>query len=520
MAKQVPLYSPKEEQQIMVDIWTPEIAYNPYNFALYAYPWGKKNTPLENMKGPRGWQKEMMEEMTAFLRTNQLKGIQQLPLDRWNSAVASGRGIGKSAFVAFVAHWMMSVYPGSTTIITANTEQQLRSRTMAELGKWHSLAINKHWFEMETMILRPAEWYSQLMVKDRQIDPKYWYAGAQTWSEDNPDAFAGIHNMNGVALIFDEASGIPSPIWSASEGFFTEPTPNRFWFTFSNPRRNSGAFFECFHKNRNFWKTKHIDSRTIEGTDIGVFNRIIEQYGIDSDEARIEVLGQFPNVGANQFIPKSTITDAQAREPQHDPGAPLLMGVDVARFGEDRSVIAFRQGRNANVIPWQTFKKLNTVELAGKIADAAGKYNPNAIMIDGGGVGGGVVDSLRSWGYKVIEVQAGESATNSDAYLNKRVEMWALMKDWLHTASIPDIQELYNDLMSPEFDYHPTNHKLQLESKKAMKKRGLASPDLAEALAMTFAQPVARQDQKVSRYNTQTRQVMCSNVDYDIFGVD
>lgn len=514
------LYSAHEEQQLMSDLWSTEIAYNPYNFAMYAYPWGKKNTPLENMKGPRGWQKEMMDEMTSFLKTNHINQLRNLPYDRWNSAVASGRGIGKSAFVAFVAHWMMSVYPGSTTIITANTETQLRSRTMAELGKWHSLSINRHWFEMETMALRPAEWYSSLMVRDRGIDPKYWYAQAQTWSEDNPDAFAGIHNMNGVALIFDEASGIPAPIWSASEGFFTEQTPNRFWLTFSNPRRNSGAFFQCFNKNRNFWKTKHIDSRTIEGTDVGVFNRIIEQYGLESDEARVEVLGQFPNTGSNQFISKDTVVSAQTREIYSDPGAPLLMGVDVARFGEDRSVIAFRKSRDARSIQWQTFKKLNTVELAGKVADAAGKYDPAAILVDGGGVGGGVVDSLRSWGYKVIEVQAGESAKDSDAYLNKRVEMWALMKEWLQTGCIPDIQELYNDLMSPEFDYHPTSGKLQLESKKAMKKRGLASPDLAEALAMTFAQPVARQDFKTSKANTYNRKAMAINIDYDIFGLD
>lgn len=316
-------------------------------------------------------------------------------------------------------------------------------------------------------------------------------------------------------LIFDEASGIPKPIWTVSEGFFTEPTPDRYWFVFSNPRRNSGAFFECFHKDRNFWRTRNIDSRSVEGTDRGTFDKIIAQYGEDSDEARVEVKGQFPNQGSNQFIGKDAALNAQNREPIPDPGAPLLMGVDVARFGEDRSVIAFRKGRDATIIPWHKYKGLDTVQLAGIVADLAGKHKPNAIFVDGNGVGGGVVDNLKAWGYRVVEVQMGSSPTDGDTYYNKRVEIWGRLREWLMTGTIPNDTELFSDLISPEYSYHPVSNKIQLEGKDHMKQRGLASPDLAEALALTFAQPVARIDAPSSRNNQRNR--MARDVDYSLF---
>jgi hypothetical protein len=410
----------------------------------------------------------------------------------------------------------MSTRLGSTTIVTANTEQQLRSRTMAEIGKWTALAINSHWWEVTAMSLRPAEWFGEAVKRDLKIDLGYWYASAQLWSEENPDAFAGIHNHAGVMLIFDEASGIPRPIWTVSEGFFTEPIPDRYWFVFSNPRRNSGPFFECFHKDRNFWRCRNIDSRTVEGTDRGTFDKIIAQYGDDSDEARVEVKGEFPNKGANQFIGKDLAYSAATREAIPDAGAPLVMGVDVARFGEDRSVIAFRKGRDARAIPWLAYKSIDTVQLATIVAEQAQKHNVNAIFVDGNGVGGGVVDNLKAWGYKVIEVQMGSSPTDADTYYNKRVEIWGRMRDWLGTGAIPENSELQTDLISPEYRYHPTSNKVQLESKDEMKRRGLASPDHAEALALTFAQPVARLNAAHGRGNAVTRNRVARDLDYEV----
>lgn len=515
MPKQQPIYDARGERQLMIELWDPHLANSPLDFIRFAYPWGKPNTPLEHMPGPRGWQRETLEEITRHIKANELRAAQKALYEMWRSADASGRGIGKSALVAMLTDWFRTTRIGSTTILTANTEQQLRSRTMAEIGKWNAMAINSHWWEVGAMSVRPADWIGEAVKRDLKIDLGYWYTQAQLWSEENPDAFAGVHNHHGILLVFDEGSGIPKPIWTVSEGFFTEPVPDRYWFVFSNPRRNSGAFFECFHRDRNFWKTRNIDSRTVEGTDRGTFDKIIAQYGEESDEARVEVKGEFPNKGSNQFIGKDTVATATTRPLIPDPGAPLLMGVDVARFGEDKSVICYRKGRDARTIPWQKFKGVDTVQLAGAVADAAGKLHPSAIFVDGNGVGGGVVDILKSWGYKVIEVQAGSSANDGDKYLNKRVEMWDLMRAWLGTGGIPPDPELTTDLISPEYSYHPTSNRLQLEGKEHMKDRGLASPDVAEALALTFAQPVARTDVNHSREG-RSRSRMARDMDYDL----
>jgi hypothetical protein len=152
------------------------------------------------------------------------------------------------------------------------------------------LAINSHWFE-RTALSSAASWsgLNQSLKQQLKVDTGYYYAQAQLWSEEKPDSFAGVHNFNGVLLIFDEASGIPKPIWTVSEGFFTEPVFHRYWFTFSNPRRNTGAFFECFHSQREFWRRRNIDSRSVEGTDKNLLNQIVQKYGDDSDEARVEV---------------------------------------------------------------------------------------------------------------------------------------------------------------------------------------------------------------------------------------
>ena len=115
---------------------------------------------------------------------------------------------------------MLSTRLGATIIVTANTEQQLRSRTWAELGKWMTLSINSHWFHKTATTVKPAPWFQEALERDLKIDTGYYYAQAQLWSEENPDAFAGIHSSYGVCLIMDEASGIPAPIYSVSEGFF------------------------------------------------------------------------------------------------------------------------------------------------------------------------------------------------------------------------------------------------------------------------------------------------------------
>lgn len=501
MPASTPIYSAKEEQSLMADIWDPKIADDPRAFVRYVYPWGKAGTPLETQAGPRQWQDDILLDLALYIKNARHKLYADKTLmAMFRHATKSGRGIGKSALLSWLAHWLVSTRLGASVWVTANGEPQLKTKTFPEISKWVSLAINSHWFDINATSIVPAKWFSEAVQKDLKIDPKYWYIAAQLWSEENPDAFAGAHNGYGEMYIFDEASGIPKPIWTVAQGVFTEAIIDRYWFAFSNPRRNDGAFFECFNGQRDKWRLKTVDARTVEGLAMDSYQSILDQHGVESDEARIEVYGEFPNRAQKQFIPHSLALDASVREVLEDRGAPLLMGVDVARFGSDQSVLAFRQGRDARTIPWQKFRGLDTVQVATRAAEAAQTFKVDAIFVDGNGVGGGVVDNLKAWGFKVHEVQAGSTPDDPDKFVNKRAEMWALMRDWLAIGAIAPDTDLMSDLAGPEYDYHPVSNKLQLESKEHMReKRGMASPDSAEALAMTFARTIARNDTRLAK---------------------
>lgn len=506
--------SKREEEALMAEIFSAEIADNPYNFVMFAYPWGKPGTPLERFKGPRAWQKKKLLEIAEHIARNKRLVQQGKDPIVYQDGTVSGRGIGKSSFVAWINQWMMSCHLGSSSIVTANTEAQLKDKTWAEMGKWHAMSINAHWFEKTALSLKPAPWFKELIQNQLKIDTGYYYAQAQLWSEENPDAFAGVHNYNGVMLVFDEASGIPQKIWTVSEGFFTEPTIYRFWFVFGNPRRNTGAFFEVFHKMREFWNRTQIDSRTVEGTDKAVYDKIIQKYGEDSDEARVEVKGEFPRQGDNQFISREVIDGARTRELFNDDHAALIMGVDPARFGDDSTVIRFRRGRDARSIAPVTLKGADNMEVANKCAELIQKYNPDAVCIDAGN-GTGIIDRLKEMGYKVHEVWFGSKSEDQE-WANKRTELWARVREWLSGGCIDDSQELADDLAGPEYKFRGTSDSIMLESKDSMKSRGLASPDHADALACTFAVKVARKD--LSVFRNRNRQRMASGTDYDIFG--
>jgi hypothetical protein len=515
MAKIVSPYSAQDEQKLMIDMWSPAIKEDPEAFVMFAFPWGQKGTPLETFKGPRNWQREELRRIKDHIIYNKDRIKKGDMPEVYRSSTASGRGVGKSAFTAWMNLWMMSCILGSTGITTANTEQQLKSRTWAELGKWHTLSINSHWFERTALSLRPAGWFEEELKKQLRVDTGYYYAQAQIWSEENPDAFAGVHNHNGILVIFDEASGVPKPIWTVTEGFFTEPVLHRYFLNFSNPRRNTGEFYECFHRFRKYWKRRNLDSRTVEGTDVAALNQIVEKYGEDSDEARIEVKGQFPRQGDEQFISREVVENAVTRDLEVDNHAALIMGVDIARFGDDSTVIRFRRGRDARSIAPIELKGKDNMAVANECSHYADMYNPDAICIDAGN-GTGVIDRLREMRYKVTEVWFGSKGEVQE-WANKRTDMWAKMRDWLGGGCIDDNTELIDDLSGPKYEFMGRSDKIMLEPKEKMKKRGLSSPDHADALACTFAVRVARTDLTSARKNS-GRQNVAQGVDYDIFG--
>jgi hypothetical protein len=478
--------------ELMARLWSPSLKDDPLAFVLYTFPWGQQGTPLEHFPGPRKWQRQILGDLRDHIKANNGK----VDFDTARLAIASGRGIGKSALVSWLTIWMLSSRIGSTTIVSANSEAQLRSVTWAEITKWLAMSLNSHWFEIAATRIMPAKWLTELVERDLKKGTRYWSVEGRLWSEENPDAYAGVHNFDGVMLIFDEASGIPDSIWSVSDGFFTENTPHRFHLAFSNPRRNTGYFYETFHSKRAFWQTRVIDARDVEGTDKNLYQRIIDEYGPDSYQASVEVYGNFPSEGDDQFIGSTLVDDAMRRTPARDATAPIVIGVDPARFGADATVIAVRQGRD--ILELRRHRGADTMEVAGHVIDAIEQYKPALVCIDEGGLGAGVVDRLKEQRYKIRGVNFGNKAKNQTMWGNKRAEMWGAMRDWLKTGHIPSDRFLKTDLISPRTK-PDSKGTLFLESKKDMKSRGLASPDAADAIAVTFAFPVASTDPRLSR---------------------
>jgi hypothetical protein len=497
---QKPIYSAEEEQMLMTQLWSPHIKDDPESFVLFTFPWGQPGTPLARFKGPRKWQRKALREIANHIKRN--KG--ELTPEAFRKALASGRGIGKSALVAWLILWMLTTRIGSSVIVSANSENQLRTVTWGELTKWATMAINSHWWEPSATKLVPAQWITDLAERDLKKGTRYWSAEGKLWSEENPDAYAGVHNMDGTMVIFDEASGIPDSIWSVAAGFFTEQILDRYWFAFSNPRRNSGYFYECFNAKRAFWQTDQIDARTVEDTDKAVYDQIIAEYGEDSVQARVEVYGEFPEQGDDQFINPRSVDDAFARPAYKDMTAPIVLGVDPARGGADSTVIVARQGRDIIWLKRYTNKTDDTMTTVGYVIDAIEQFNPVHTVIDEGGLGYGILDRLVEQRYKVRGVNFGWKAKNPVMYGNKRAELWGTMKDWLKTAHLPTDKALKSDLTGPKSKPDSTGT-VFLESKKDMKARGLASPDAADAIAVTFAYPVAHRGSSGSRSTNTVR---------------
>lgn len=448
-------------------------ARDPLGFVLYAFPWGEGE--LAGFRGPDVWQREVLEDIAERMSAGQRENGAIM------EAVASGHGVGKSALVAWLILWAMSTCPDTKGVVTANTENQLKTKTWAELAKWHRLCLCGRWFNCAATAL----------ISREPGHEKTWRMDMVPWSERNTEAFAGMHNKGRrVLLIFDEASAIPDVIWEVSEGALTDADTEIIWCAFGNPTRNTGRFRECFGRFRHRWACRQVDSRKAAMTNKEQLTKWIEDYGEDSDFVRVRVRGEFPGAGEAQFISSAVVHAARGRHISLDQygHAPRVMGVDVARFGGDQSVIARRQG--LILLGQRKFRGLDTQTLADLVAQEAEAWAADAIFVDGVGVGAGVVDRLRRLGAKVFDAQAGGRALDADRFLNRRAEMWSAMRDWLLAGgAIPDDPELAEQLAAPEYAYNVAD-KLQLESKDDMKKRGLASPDCADALALTFYAPV------------------------------
>jgi hypothetical protein len=435
---------------------------------------------------------------------------QGLPLEVFKEALSSGRGPGKSALLAMIAHWHMSTRIGAPTIVAANTETQLRTKTFPEYATWFGSAINSHWFVQDNLKISPAPWLVDLVKGLPEegglgIDPRYWYVAGQMWSEDNPDSFAGAHNPYGMLLQFDEAAGIHSRIWEVSEGFFTEENPYRFWQAASQMRNREGRFYELFNDpTLGFgWHCRTLSTRGMLGVDQAVVEDQIRRYGIDSDFVRVEIMGIAPRTSEDQFIPWDCVRAAQQNELVRDYGESLVLGIDPAPRG--KTAWRFRQGRNARdccgSATFGSWLGYDNVEIAQAVLKLDQKYKPDHICIDFG-MGTGVIDILKrkvTHG-RVHTVKFGDQAHDKQSeWATHAIELWARVRDWLPGAMLEKDDGAKGTLSQQLTDRgwrwsQREDGKKIMETKEDLQSRGVKSPDDADALACTMEVDPPRND--------------------------
>lgn len=497
---------------------------DPYGFVMAVFPWGSRMVngvrvripgmetlpngmpnPLIDKAGPEAWQREELIALGEHIKENMLLTELGLEMKVWRSAIASGHGVGKSAYVAWIIYFLMSTRVDTRGAVTASTQFQLEDKTWPELGKWHKLAINSHWFAWAGTSFSFAAY-----PEDQR---KNYRATAATVSETNTEAFAGLHNEGRtVFVIFDEASGVFPKIWEVAEGALTDG--EGFFFAFGNPTRPDGEFADCFDRHAAIYRHRHIDSRDVSHTNKNALNDIIRKYGEDSDEVKVRIKGQFPVISQAGFIDGSFVTDAMNREEVvRDPSAPLIMAVDVSNQGGDESVIGFRQGWDARSIPKQTHRNLRHGQLKRYVVEAADKYRPDAIVVECVGIGIPLCDDLEDLGYKVFRAYPG--ALVEEHYYNNRALWWAQMRDWIYeplSAMEPD-NEQYDQLTKIQYSLQRQSGKTVMESKADMRKRGLPSPDRADMLMLTFAVKIPRRDLNMAANASARRRRMAKTED-------
>ncbi len=443
---------------------------DPLSYSLYAWPWGEGE--LLASQGPRTWQRKILKEIRDHLGNPDTR-FQPLQI-----AIASGNGIGKSCLISFLTSWALDTCENSRVTITANTEPQLRTKTWPEVTKWKNLAITKHWWTVGATSIRSKQ-------PDRE---NVWRADMVTWNEKNPSAFQGLHNVGKrILVVYDEASGIPKVIWEATSGSLTDKNTEIIWVAFGNPMHSEGAFRECFGSKAHRWRHLNIDARTVEGTNLTLAEQWIADYGEDSDFVRVRVRGEFPRVASTQFIGQDEVAAARKYKAQGFEGLPRVLGVDVARFGDDRSAIVLRQGRKSQIL--LKVSGLSTVETAERVIEYWQKWKPEGVVVDGDGVGAGVIDHLRYRGFSkgLYEFHGAERALDGAMYANRRAEVWGRLREQIRSGmELPDDPETEQDLVNIQYGMNDRGQ-IQLEKKSDMKSRGLSSPDIGDALAMTFA---------------------------------
>jgi hypothetical protein len=426
-------------------------------------------------------------------------------------AVRSCNGSGKTYTAAYAVLWWLMCFRNSLAITTAPTEHQVRDVMWREIRR----AYRGHEDLIDGTLLRTS----------LELGDKHYANGLST---NAPDRFQGFHQDN-ILFVVDEAPGVAEEIFEAIEGSMTSARARL--LLLGNPTARSGTFYEAFHGRRELWSTIHISAFDTpnfqtDGPDFQAIDReagelvlpglvtpkwaadALVNWGETSPMYQVRVLGEFPTEGEDTLIPLRLIEAAVNRviedsPPQDHLGEPektsedspqesleeppVEIGVDVARFGSDRTVICVRKG--PRVLSLSSYQRQDTMATAGAVARAIADHRPGVVRVDEIGIGAGVVDRLREQGHKHVKgANVAVKASNSEQFLNARAEIFDGLRVRFESGriSIPEDRELIGQLAALRYSF-TSSGQMKLEGKDELRRRGLPSPDRADALALAFA---------------------------------
>lgn len=396
-------------------------------------------------------------------------------------SVRSGHGVGKSTAASWaMLHYFLTRYPVKV-VVTAPTSAQLFDAMFAELKRW----VNELPEVLKVLIEVKAD---RIELKAASSEA---FISARTSRAETPEALQGIHADN-VLLVADEASGIPESVYEAASGSMSGH--NATTLLLGNPTRNSGLFYDTHNRLKGEWKTFHVSCLDSPRVSDAFVREMQLRYGEDSPAYHVRVLGNFPPREEDTVIPVELIDGAMNREIKIAKQTRSVWGLDVARMGSDASALAKRRGPVVEEI--QTWKGLDLMQLTGAVVAEYEALPPSEqpveILVDSIGLGAGVLDRLRELGLPARGINVAESPAMKGTYANLRAELWFKCKGWLanRDVKIPKDEQLFAELASPRYTF-TSSGKMQVESKESMKKRGLPSPDKADALCLCLATDVS-----------------------------
>lgn len=391
-------------------------------------------------------------------------------------SVRSGHGVGKSTVASWAMIWYMLTRGPAKIVVTAPTSSQLYDALFAELKRWVK--------EL------PNAWGDRLEVKTDRIEmraaPQESFISARTSRAEQPEALQGVHSDH-VMLVADEASGIPESVFEAAAGSMSGH--NAVTILLGNPTKSSGFFFDTHNRLKDEWWTRRVSCYDSKRVSDAYIKDMASRYGEESNAFRVRVLGEFPRTDDDTLIGVELVDSAFHRDVETT-DTQTVWGLDVARFGTDATALAKRKGNSVTEI--RKWRGLDLMQTTGAVVAEYEAMKPEdrpvEILVDSIGLGAGVVDRLRELNLPARGINVAESPAMGTIYVNLRAELWGKMKAWLEKrdCKIPKDESLLAELVSPRYSFN-SNGKMKLESKDEMRKRGIGSPDMADALALTFA---------------------------------